>query len=95
MPDLPANLPTNWTLNMIVSPNGTEAGLGEEYGYNYLMEQVNAAQQGVNSNQEAITELQADLAEAGGFVEFTDDPGTRTAKTLYAQILADYTGGGN
>ena len=81
MPNLPANLPTDWTLNMIVSPNGTEAGLGEEYGYNYLMEQVNAAQQAIN--------------EAGGFVEFTAAPAQRNPNTLYGKILADYTGGGN
>ena len=41
---LPADLPTDWQLNQIVAPNGADAGLGEEYGYNYLMEQVNNAQ---------------------------------------------------
>lgn len=81
MPNLPANLPTDWELNMIISPNGTEAGLGEEYGYNYLMEQVNAAQQAIN--------------EAGGFIEAEEPPEARTANTLYGLILADYTGGGN
>lgn len=45
---LPADLPTNWTGGQIVAPNGADAGLPEQYGYNYLMEQVNAAQQAVN-----------------------------------------------
>lgn len=44
VPTLPADLPTDWTLNQTVTPNGTEVGLSPEYGYNYLMEQVNAAQ---------------------------------------------------
>ena len=42
---LPADLPTNWQGGQIVAPNGADAGLPEQYGYNYLMEAVNAAQQ--------------------------------------------------
>lgn len=45
---LPADLPTDWTGGQIVAPNGADAGLPTQYGYNYLMEQVNAAQQAVN-----------------------------------------------
>lgn len=45
---LPADLPENWTLNQIVSPTGTDVGLTEKHGYNYLMKQVNAAQRTVN-----------------------------------------------
>lgn len=45
---LPADLPTNWTGGQIVAPNGADAGLPDQYGYNYLMEQVNAAQQACN-----------------------------------------------
>lgn len=41
---LPQNLPTNWTYGQTVAPNGSEVGLPEQFGYNYLMEQVNAAQ---------------------------------------------------
>lgn len=41
---LPQDLPTNWTYGQTVSPNGSEVGLSEQYGYNYLMAQVNAAQ---------------------------------------------------
>lgn len=54
MPDLPADLPTNWTQGQIISPNGTEVGLTAQHGYNYLMEQVNAAQTAVNAAQGAI-----------------------------------------
>ena len=46
---LPADLPTNWTYGQTVAPTGGEAGLSTQYGYNYLMEQVNAAQVGVNT----------------------------------------------
>lgn len=45
---LPADLPTDWTYGQTVAPTGAEAGLAEQYGYNYLMEQVNAAQQALN-----------------------------------------------
>lgn len=45
---LPANLPTNWATNQIISPAGTDVGLTEAHGYNYQSEQINAAQSGVN-----------------------------------------------
>lgn len=48
MANLPADLPENWTQGQIVSPNGTEAGLTEQHGYNYLMKQVNDTQEAVN-----------------------------------------------
>lgn len=41
---LPADLPENWTSGQIIAPTGTEAGLDEQHGYNYLMRQVNNAQ---------------------------------------------------
>ena len=40
---LPADLPENWVLDQIVAPVGTSVGLTQQHGYNYLMEQVNAA----------------------------------------------------
>lgn len=42
---LPADLPTDWALGQTVAPEGESAGLSPQHGYNYLMEQVNAAQQ--------------------------------------------------
>lgn len=41
---LPADLPTDWTTDQIVSVDGASAGYSEQYGYNYLMQQVNNAQ---------------------------------------------------
>lgn len=49
MPNLPADLPEDWTSNQKISPNGTEVGLSEQHGYNYLMKQVNDAQNAVNN----------------------------------------------
>lgn len=49
MAKLPADLPENWTSGQIISPNGTEVGLDAKHGYNYLMKQVNAAQEEVNT----------------------------------------------
>ena len=48
MAQLPADLPENWASNQTVTPNGTEAGLSPQHGYNYLMRQVNATQRAVN-----------------------------------------------
>lgn len=45
---LPADLPTNWQDGQIVAPDGANVGLPEQYGYNYLMEQVNAVQMAMN-----------------------------------------------
>lgn len=58
MANLPADLPTNWTQGQIISPNGTEVGLSEQYGYNYLNEQVNNTQTEVNSLGTAQTNTQ-------------------------------------
>lgn len=54
---LPADLPEQWTYGQTVGPNGTDAGLTEQHGYNYLMQQVNAAQQGVNTLGSAFSGL--------------------------------------
>lgn len=45
---LPHDLPENWSDNQYVTPGGTEAGLTEQHGFNYLMEQVNNTQKAVN-----------------------------------------------
>lgn len=57
MANLPADLPENWTLGQIVSPNGTETGLTPQHGYNYLMAQVNAAQTAINNIVESLGEV--------------------------------------
>lgn len=41
---LAKDLPENWNDTQYVSPNGTEVGLSQKHGYNYLMKQVNNAQ---------------------------------------------------
>ena len=47
-PVLPHDLPENWTDNQYVTPSGTEVGLTEQHGFNYLMKQVNNAQKAIN-----------------------------------------------
>lgn len=54
---LPADLPTNWTYGQTVAPTGAEAGLATQYGYNYLMAAVNAAQNAVNTISQAFLQL--------------------------------------
>lgn len=48
-PPLPADLPENWTNTQTIAAAGADVGLSKQHGYNYLMQQVNAAQSGVNS----------------------------------------------
>lgn len=51
---LPADLPTDWSIGQTVGPDGTDVGLSERHGYNYLSKQVNAAQKAVNAIGEAF-----------------------------------------
>lgn len=72
---LPADLPTNWTQYQVVSPNGTEAGLDEQHGYNYLMTQVNNAQSAAKECGEALGDMTgADIPVSG-----SDDTPVSTA----------------
>lgn len=51
---LPADLPENWTAGQTVAPSGADVGLSQQHGYNYLMEQVNAAQRAANAINESF-----------------------------------------
>lgn len=67
---LPADLPEDWQPNQTVAPDGTAVGLDEQHGYNYLMEQVNNAQEAINSLVLTANSVTADSAEltAGSIV---------------------------
>lgn len=65
---LPADLPTDWGIGQTVAPDGQTAGLTEQHGYNYLMEQVNKAQEGINALGAAFPGL-ASLGEDGKIPE--------------------------
>ena len=62
---LPQDLPETWAANQIVSPDGVSAGLTPQHGYNYLMQQVNNAQQAAQELGEAIAGLSGDNLPAG------------------------------
>ena len=51
---LPHDLPEDWKDSHYVSPNGTEVGLTQKHGYNYLMKQVNNAQQAAAELSEGL-----------------------------------------
>ena len=57
---LPQDLPETWVTNQIVSPDGVSAGLTSQHGYNYLMQQVNNAQQAAQELGEGIAGLSGD-----------------------------------
>lgn len=61
---LPADLPTDWTQGQIIAPNGADAGLSQQHGYNYLMEQVNAAQSACNEIDKSVI----DLSQKDGYI---------------------------
>lgn len=46
---LAADLPENWSDGQIVAPQGADAGLSEQHGYNYLMAAVNSARRAINT----------------------------------------------
>lgn len=60
---MPADLPTNWTTGQIISPSGTDVGLTPQHGYNYLMQQVNAAQTAANQIDDAVSDINGTLTE--------------------------------
>ena len=86
MPKLPANLPENWTQGQTISPNGTETGLTEQHGYNYLMKQVNNTQTEVNNINDALP----DVAQQATVEEIKNKIGTEsdadTQPTLFGRL---------
>lgn len=54
---LPADLPANWTYGQTIGASGTDVGLTPQHGYNYLMQQVNAAQQAAKQIGQAFSGL--------------------------------------
>ena len=53
------NLPEDWVVDSIITPNGTEVGLTERYGYNYLMRTVNASLRAANFLNSKISTMDA------------------------------------
>lgn len=98
-PNLPADLPENWNNSQYVSADGLVAGLTTKHGYNYLMEQMNAAQTAVNTlaeqTQTEVSNLERGKANAtaqrtGTTVAIT---GPEDAVTVTFLAPADWTEG--
>ena len=80
--ELPHDLPENWTDTQYVTPGGTEAGLTEQHGYNYLMKQV-------NNSQKAINELDAAYGDVSTRIGApADTGGTATAGSVMGKLNA-------
>ena len=86
MSKLPADLPENWTQGQTISPNGTEVGLTEKHGYNYLMKQVNNTQTEVNDINTALTDVaqQATVEEINNKIGEESDADTQP--TLFGRL---------
>ena len=82
-----ADLPEDWEINDTLSPSGTDVGLTEQHGYNYLMGKVNEA-------VEAINTLNDGFENTGGFtlMETSIPTADRQPNTLYGLILGNYGG---
>ena len=88
---LPADLPEDWVEGQTVAPDGADAGLTEQHGYNYLMEQVNAAQEALQQVADYFPSL-ATTEDGGGFIEFIGNfPSSTKPNTLYGKVNFDYS----
>lgn len=86
---LPADLPSDWVYGQTVAPEGGDAGLSQQHGYNYLMQQVNAAQEGVNDIAAAFPDLVEGLsADRLVYVstEGSDETGDGTKDNPWATV---------
>lgn len=73
---LPADLPENWTSGQTIAPTGAEVGLDNQYGYNYLMMQVNNAQR-------ALKALAAQREEDLARIKFWASPDPTSPAALF------------
>lgn len=81
-PELPHDLPENWTDNQYVTPGGTEAGLTEQHGFNYLMKQVNNTQKAVNELDTAYGAMDTKIGST------TDTGGSASAGSVMGKLNA-------
>ena len=91
MANLPADLPEDWTSNQKISPNGTEVGLSEQHGYNYLMKQVNDTQNEVNNIGTTIEAALEDVAKEASVQEVITtigDTGDTGGSTVAGTVMA-------
>lgn len=82
---LPADLPVNWTNSQTVAASGSDVGLTLQHGYNYLMQQVNAAQAAANAINNAFEDLASteDLDnQTSADVAYTNNQQTTVAGAL-------------
>lgn len=86
MPKLPADLPENWTQGQIVSPNGTETGLTEQHGYNYLMKQVNNTQTEVNNINDALPDVAQQVTVEEINNKIGEESDADTQPTLFGRL---------
>lgn len=68
--NLPHDLPVNWTTNQYVAPNGTDVGLTEQHGYNYLCGQVNLTQEALIELSKAVSSGLDNIVDNG----YLEDP---------------------
>lgn len=70
---LDTGLPEDWKLNDAVTPTGTDAGLSEKHGYNYLMRCVNTASDFINKVITVMKKLRP-VAFSGSYTDLSDVP---------------------
>lgn len=92
--DLHANLPVDWIDQQRITSNGV-LYLDEKYGYNYLNGQVNAAQEAINTINNAFSDL-ANRDELVKVSSFTNYPSYTNSSSVTYNIsptaIATYSG---
>lgn len=94
--NMKADLPENWQREDKVSPVGTDVGLTEQHGYNYLNSAVNDAHEAINKLNDAFENAQEDIRNAEAVTTIADgdtvsmvQTSTNTAKKVtFANIVA-------
>lgn len=71
IPPLPADLPEDWVNTQTIAANGADVGLTKQHGYNYLMQQVNAVQRGLNQIGTSFENLSPSDLGLGKTLTFT------------------------
>lgn len=80
-----ADLPVNWTTGQIVSPTGTDVGLSNKHGYNYLGGKVNEALTDIGTINDFVGDLDEEVTE----LQTADVDASRVDGTFGGQVKAN------
>lgn len=83
--NIPKDLPTDWKVGQIISPDGVSVGLTPQHGYNKLNERVNEVAGGVNEASVSLDTVERD-------VEYLKTSGVQVADPIPIDASIIYKG---